>query len=275
RAARARVHVVLRLQTLAHRELLFLAAGREGHAGDLLARPQVAFRVAVAVEAPPHRERRPLLHLRHLIDAAVAGDAAHALLHVDGMVEVGEVRELVDLVPDDGAIGEEALPDRRELGALVPDLRVAVEAQRGRRNPREVRFLHRRVAVAAVDPFVTDVVPVIELDRLIDRILLLRVQRTADVDHRPRDDSAREEQEKPEQREAERGVRRRLEEGAHSVSGFDDSIAFEGGGATMVALLDEATGWFAAGVWRAVASLCRIRARGRSDSFTRARELAR
>src|SRR5205085_7076346 len=52
RAARARVHVVFRLETLAQRELLLLAAGREGHAGDLLAGPQEPFRIAVAVEAP-------------------------------------------------------------------------------------------------------------------------------------------------------------------------------------------------------------------------------
>src|SRR5207237_8471845 len=41
------------------------------------------------------------------------------------------------------------------------------------------------------------------------------------------------------------------------------------------ALFEEATGCFAAGVRRTVASLYRIRARGRLDSFTPARELAR
>src|SRR4051812_35030441 len=41
------------------------------------------------------------------------------------------------------------------------------------------------------------------------------------------------------------------------------------------ALFEEATGCFAAGVRRTVASLCRIRARGRLDSFTPTRELAR
>src|SRR5438105_11776637 len=124
RAARSRRYVVVRLEPLAQPELLLLAAGRDGHAEALLARPQEALRIPVAVQAPAHGERRPLLHLRHLVDAAVAGDATHALLHVDRVVEVDEVRQLVDLVPDDGPVREETLPHRRELGALVPHLRV-------------------------------------------------------------------------------------------------------------------------------------------------------
>ena len=37
-----------------------------------------------------------LVDERHLVDAAVAGHAADALVHVDGVVEVDEVREVVD-----------------------------------------------------------------------------------------------------------------------------------------------------------------------------------
>ena len=63
------------------------------------------------------------------VDAAVAGDAADALVHVDGVVEVDVVGDVVDLLPDDGRALDEAAAHRLEQRALVPDLRVAVQAQ--------------------------------------------------------------------------------------------------------------------------------------------------
>src|SRR3569833_526036 len=48
-------------------------------------------RVAVAVEAPLHGERRRLLYQRHIVDAAVAGDAADTVVHVRGVVDIDVV----------------------------------------------------------------------------------------------------------------------------------------------------------------------------------------
>ena len=50
-----------------------------GHVEDLVARPDVFRRVAMAVEAPLHLQRRLLIHQRHLVDPAVARRAADAL----------------------------------------------------------------------------------------------------------------------------------------------------------------------------------------------------
>ena len=61
------------------------------------------------------------------------------------------------------------LAHRLEQRALVPDLRVAVQAELRRRDAGVRRSIDRVVAVAAVDAFVARVVPVIELDRLLDR----------------------------------------------------------------------------------------------------------
>src|ERR1700694_5962217 len=185
RAARAGFDVVLLFQLPADLELIALRL--VGHAGDLVAGAQELLWITVALQAPAHGQRLRFLHLRHLVDAAMAGDAADALLHVDRVVEVDEVRQLVHLVPDDGAVGEVALAHRRELRALVPDLFVAVEADRSWRHARGRRLLHQVVAVAAIDAFVADVVPVIELHRLIDRVLLLRIERSSHVDHRTGD----------------------------------------------------------------------------------------
>src|SRR2546430_11622948 len=51
----------------ADRELIALRL--VGHAGDLIARPQISLRLAMALQAPPHGQRLRLFHLRHLVDA--------------------------------------------------------------------------------------------------------------------------------------------------------------------------------------------------------------
>src|SRR5471032_1786130 len=216
RAVGPGLHVVLLFQLSAERELIALRL--PGHAGDLLARSKKTLRRAVALEAPAHGQRLRLLHRGHLVDAAVAGDAADALLHVDCMVEVDEMWQLVDLVPDDGPVREVALTNRRELGALVPDLLVAIEAEAGRRNSRPLRLLHQIMAVATIDAFVADVMAMVELHRLIDRVLLLGEERSAYVNHRPGDETPAAQQREGEDRDPKTRVRGRLEECAHPSS---------------------------------------------------------
>src|SRR5436190_4938232 len=88
------VDAVLFLQFRADAELsLFvglalLALGLVGHAGDQFLGPEVTLRLAVAIEAPAHRQRRDLLNDVHLVDPAVAGEAADAVIHVGAVVEV-------------------------------------------------------------------------------------------------------------------------------------------------------------------------------------------
>src|SRR5262249_49797823 len=98
------------------------AAGGPVHVVDLLFGPDVALRLAVALEAPLHQEGGVLVRQRHLVDRAVAGGAAEALVDVHAVVEVGEVGQAVDAVPGDGLAGAVALADRFEHGAADPDL---------------------------------------------------------------------------------------------------------------------------------------------------------
>src|ERR1051325_7576102 len=49
----------------------FLIFGHVGHVEDFLARPDVLFRIAVAVDAPLHRQRRGLIWVRHAVHDAV------------------------------------------------------------------------------------------------------------------------------------------------------------------------------------------------------------
>ena len=156
---------------------------------------------------------------RHLVDAPVAGGAPDALVHVDRVVEVREVRKLVDPVPLDGGAGEVAPPDRLELRALVPDLGVAVEAHLGGGNARRGAPLHVEVAVPAVDQVVDDVVPVVEEHRLRDLLLQPLGVRRAPVAPESEEASA-EDGGDGDEGEAGEEVRGRLEECAHSGTGL-------------------------------------------------------
>ena len=66
------------------------------HVEDLGGRAEEVLGGAVAVEAPLHAERLGLVDLVHLVDRPVAAVAAHAAVHVDGVVEVGVVGQAVD-----------------------------------------------------------------------------------------------------------------------------------------------------------------------------------
>src|SRR6185437_10421374 len=65
-----------------------LVLGAPGHAENFVARSQVLLRIAMAIQAPLHRQRRGSRGQRHLVYTAVAGLAADAFRDVDRMIEV-------------------------------------------------------------------------------------------------------------------------------------------------------------------------------------------
>ena len=189
-------------------------AGHVAHREDGVARPQVLLGRAMAIEAPGHLERRVLRHERHPVDAPVAGLAPDSLGDVDRVVEVDVVGQVVDLDPLDRSAGPPALPDRLELGRLVPDLGVAVHARLGRRDVRERGLLDARVAVPAVDAHGADVVLVGELDRLDAGDALLRdVGRAVDGVEEP--EQQRDEENGAEDRHPRNRVRAAAEDLSH------------------------------------------------------------
>ena len=151
------------------------------HREDLISRTNVGFRIAMAGNAPFHVERFGPPHQRHLVDAAVAFDAADSLRHVDAVIEVSEVGEIVNAGPGDRLAGAVTRADDFQLRAVGPDLRVAGHAGRRRRDTGEGARFHRGVAVATIDAKARDVMLVTELDRLRPHDAdLRRVGRTKD-----------------------------------------------------------------------------------------------
>src|SRR5262245_19836538 len=114
------VDLILLQQPLALGELI---EGRlPSHIEDLLARADIALGLAVAAEAPLHRHRLGLIDTRHLVDPPMAGGASDTLRHMDAVVEVDEVAQIVDAIPLDRHAAGIAVADGRKHGGLSPDL---------------------------------------------------------------------------------------------------------------------------------------------------------
>src|SRR6476620_8005887 len=81
------------------------------HRRDFAAWPDVVLGVPVTVQAPLHLQRVDLLHQRHLIDATMTGLATHPLLHVNSVIEVDEVGQVVHTDPVKRLVVTEAGPN--------------------------------------------------------------------------------------------------------------------------------------------------------------------
>lgn len=125
------------------------------------------FRCAVAVQAPGHALRLVLIDDLHFIHRTVAAVAAHPTIHVNGVVEIGVVWNLVDADPVDGLAGFPALAHGGELRTVGLDLRMAGHASLGGRNIRVRGDLDETMAVAAIHAELLNVNHVGERHRLV------------------------------------------------------------------------------------------------------------
>src|SRR5688572_6306832 len=175
-------------------ELLLRDRRAVAHRENVAARTDELLRFAVTVQTPLHLQRVLLHHQRHLVDPSVTRLAAHPLLHVDAVVEIDEIRQVVHTNPVERGVVAEARAHRLEDRAVRPQLRMAVHTGLGRRNSGERRRFHRRVTVAAIDPVVADVMRVAELKRLFDEFVGARHVRRTPEDHDERDGAACQEQ---------------------------------------------------------------------------------
>src|SRR5690606_40355803 len=101
------------------------------HVEDLTAGPELRRRVPVTLQAPAHGHGLRLERGRHLVDPAVAARATDAVVHVNAVIEVDVVGQVVDAVPLHRDAGLPALEDGGQLRRVRPDLRVARHAGLG------------------------------------------------------------------------------------------------------------------------------------------------
>ena len=173
RAALGRIDLPVVDELRAVRGLRSRRSGLVGEVGDLVDGTQELLGIAVAIEAEGHVERLLLADDDLLVDPAVTLDAAHAAVHVHGVIEVNVVRHLVHLDPADRFAGLHAFLHERERRAVGLHLAMAVPAGAGRRDVGMRRLVHVVVAIAAIetqDRIGSGMEGVVERDGLIRRV---------------------------------------------------------------------------------------------------------
>jgi len=92
-----------------------------------------------------------MIHLIHPVNPSVALDATDAAVDVDGVIEIDEVRQLVNLHPGNRPAALGAFTDQRQTRIVLEHLAVAIHTGRTGRDIGEPRFLDTGVAIAAID----------------------------------------------------------------------------------------------------------------------------
>src|SRR2546422_2205360 len=114
-------------QRFADRELGFaLILGAPLHVEDLVLLAHKFFGVPVTAQAPLHLQRRSLISDRHLVHPAMTRRAADAFVHVNAVIEIDVVGEIVDTPPLNWFTRAKAGADRFEVRTVGPDLFVAI-----------------------------------------------------------------------------------------------------------------------------------------------------
>ena len=75
--------------------------------------------MTVAIEAPPHGQRRDLTQERHAVDAAVAGRTTDAICDMNTVIEIDVAWRSVHAPPAQRPVVSEAPPHRISISALV------------------------------------------------------------------------------------------------------------------------------------------------------------
>ena len=90
----------------------------------------------------------------------------HTFIHVNTVIEVNVIWEVMDLCPFNRLTGLPAFSYRGKERAVGPDLRMAIHTSFSRRNAGGSGPFYGRVTVAAIDAVIADVVLMAELNGL-------------------------------------------------------------------------------------------------------------
>jgi hypothetical protein len=137
--------------------------------------------MAVTIQAPFHVQRVLAAHERHVVDRAVALFASDATRHMNAVIEIDKVGQIVDASPANWLPGSGALVQSRQFWAVPPDQPMTRETCFRGWQPCEGRDLDSGVAIPAIDSQLTRVVAVTKFDRLVtDHIDFRRIIRSVD-----------------------------------------------------------------------------------------------
>ena len=171
----------------------------------------------MAIQTPFHPQRLRLPHQWHSIDPTVTGFATDAFVHVNAVIEVNEIWNVVHPRPFNWAIVAEARPNRLQRWTVGPHLLVTVHAHLRRRNSGKGGGLNRCVTVAAVDAKPRHMMFVAKRHGLITNHPLCRNVRRAD-DAAPRQRHGDYDRKASEDREARDGICRSVKDLRHCLT---------------------------------------------------------
>ena len=97
----------------------------------------------------------------------MTGRTANAFVHMNAVIEVSVVRQVVHSDPFDWFAGAKTLTNRFQIRAVGPNLFMTVHAGGGGGQTGGRRGFNRGVAVAAIDAVVADMMLMTKLDRLL------------------------------------------------------------------------------------------------------------
>ena len=120
----------------------------------------------MTIKAPPHKQRFVLVGERHFVNTPVAFHTPDAFVHVNAVVEVSKLGQVVNPLPCDRRACPVAGSHRLKGGCTNPNLLVAVHADLCRRHASKGGRFDRCVTIAAVDPKLADMMRVTQFDRL-------------------------------------------------------------------------------------------------------------
>ena len=159
---------------------------RPFHLKHLVTRANEVLGIAMTLQTPLHLQRRDLPCLRHLIDSTVTGRTPDTLVHVNTVIEIDEVRQVVNPSPLERRAGTPALANWLKILTIGEELRVAVHTGFCRRYSCRSSRLDCCMAIPAIDSVIADVMFMRELNRLILRhIRLGDVRRAIDLIQEP------------------------------------------------------------------------------------------
>lgn len=101
------------------------------HVEDPLLGPQKPFRFTMTFQTPFHLQCRGLERDRHFVDFAVTRRTADAFVHVNAVVEVSVVRQIVYADPLDRFSSAKTGAHRFEIWTVGPDLFMTTHARVG------------------------------------------------------------------------------------------------------------------------------------------------
>ena len=104
------------------------------HSENVFTLADVLCRIPMTIETPFHIERGMLRHQGHAIHLPVAGLTAHTLSDMNAVIEINEIRKVVDSSPGDRLACPETGPYRLQRRTLVPDHGMTIHARLGRRD---------------------------------------------------------------------------------------------------------------------------------------------